>query len=43
MEEKEYESVAQMQGVMSHFNMKTKDASPYERAQYMKTLTNYKF
>lgn len=43
MEEKEYASIEQMTGVMSHFNLKTKDASPYERAQYMKTLTNYKF
>ncbi len=43
MEYKEYASVKEMTGVMSHHNLKTKDTSPYERAQYMKILTDYKF
>ena len=41
MKEKEYESVQQMQGSMSQ--IKTADPSAFERALYMKALTNYKF
>ena len=39
--EKEYESVEQMIGSMCQ--MKTENPSAYERAQYMKALTEYKF
>jgi len=41
MTEKEYESVQQMQGSMSQQNVA--DPSAFERAQYMKALTNYRF
>ncbi len=41
MEKKEYESVEQLQGSMSQ--EKTPDPSSFERAQYMKALSNYKF
>lgn len=40
MEQKGYESVSEMIGVMSQKNLK--NSSAYERAQYMKALTNYK-
>jgi len=40
MEEKEYESVKQMVGSMSH--ARVENPSDFERAQYMKALTNYK-
>jgi dihydroorotate dehydrogenase (fumarate) len=40
MEEKEYISVKQMIGSMSH--NKAENPSSYERAQYMKALTTYK-
>ena len=39
MEEKEYESIRQMQGSMCQLNVG--DPSSFERAQYMKALTNY--
>ncbi len=39
MSVKEYESIVQMQGSMS--KEKAKDATKFERAQYMKALTNY--
>ncbi len=41
MTEKEYESVQQMQGSMSQLNVA--DPSSFERAQYMKALTSYRF
>jgi dihydroorotate dehydrogenase (fumarate) len=41
MEEKEYERVSDMIGAMSM--LKTPNPGAYERAQYMKALTNYKF
>lgn len=41
MTEKEYESVQQIQGSMSQQNVA--DPSAFERAQYMKALTNYRF
>lgn len=41
MEDHEYESVKQMQGSMT--KEKIKDPSNYERAQYMKALSTYKF
>ncbi|MCX7736439.1 MAG: dihydroorotate dehydrogenase-like protein [Candidatus Kapabacteria bacterium] len=41
MTEKEYESVQQMQGSMSQLNVA--DPSAFERAQYMKALTGYRF
>jgi dihydroorotate dehydrogenase (fumarate) len=41
MTEHEYESVNQMQGSMSQKNIP--DASAYERAQYMKALTSYRY
>jgi len=41
MTEKEYVSVEQMQGSLSHSKMK--DPSGFERALYMRGLTNYKF
>ncbi|MFC2131061.1 dihydroorotate dehydrogenase-like protein [Bacteroidota bacterium] len=41
MTEKEYESVEQMTGSMSQ--SKTPDPGAFERAQYMKALTNYKY
>ncbi len=41
MTEHEYESVKQMQGSMSQKNIP--DASAYERAQYMKALTSYRY
>lgn len=41
MTEKEYESVQQMQGSMSQLNVA--DPSAFERAQYMKALTSYRF
>ncbi|MFA6571530.1 MAG: dihydroorotate dehydrogenase-like protein, partial [Bacteroidota bacterium] len=37
----EYESVSQMQGSMSQ--IKVSDPAAYERAQYMKALTGFKF
>ena len=40
MTEKEYESVEQMQGSMSH--SKSVDSAAFERSQYMKALTYYK-
>lgn len=40
MEEHEYESVKQMQGSMSAIN--TPDPTAFERAQYMKAITDYK-
>lgn len=40
MEQKGYESVSEMIGVLSQKNLK--NSSAYERAQYMKALTNYK-
>ncbi len=40
MEEKEYESVKQMQGSMSQLHCE--DKSAYERAQYMKAITSYR-
>lgn len=40
MEEREYESVRQMQGSMSQKHCA--DPSAFERAQYMKAITNYK-
>ena len=40
MEEKEYESVKQMQGSMSQLHCE--DQSAYERAQYMKAITSYR-
>lgn len=40
MEQKGYESVEEMIGVLSQKNLK--NSSAYERAQYMKALTNYK-
>ncbi|MGK7395160.1 MAG: dihydroorotate dehydrogenase-like protein [Candidatus Cyclobacteriaceae bacterium M3_2C_046] len=40
MEEKEYESVKQMTGSMSH--SRVQNPSSFERAQYMKALTHYK-
>jgi len=40
MTEHEYESVAQMQGSMSQIHCA--DPSAFERAQYMRALTNYK-
>ena len=39
MHEREYESVEQLQGSMSQ--KKTADPASFERAQYMKALTNY--
>jgi dihydroorotate dehydrogenase (fumarate) len=39
MNDKEYESIMQMQGSMS--KQKAADATKFERAQYMKALTNY--
>ncbi|EAW35896.1 dihydroorotate dehydrogenase-like protein [Lyngbya sp. PCC 8106] len=39
MEEKEYESVKQMQGSMSQLHCENQSA--YERAQYMKAITSY--
>lgn len=39
MEEREYESVMQLQGSMSQMNVA--DPSSFERAQYMKALNNY--
>ncbi len=39
MEEREYESVTQLQGSMSQLNVA--DPSSFERAQYMKALNNY--
>jgi dihydroorotate dehydrogenase (fumarate) len=41
MTEKEYDSIKQMQGSMSH--IKTQDRTAWERAQYIKTLTTYKY
>lgn len=41
MTEKEYESVQQMQGSMSQLNVA--DPTAFERAQYMKALTSYRF
>ncbi len=41
MQEKEYESVKQMQGSMSQ--MRIPDPDAFERANYMKALTSYKF
>lgn len=41
MREREYESVAQLQGSMSQ--KKTSDPSNFERAQYMKAITKYQF
>ena len=41
MEEKEYKSIKQMQGSLSQ--QKNADPSAYERAQYMKALSGYKF
>lgn len=40
MEEREYESVAQMRGSMSQ--MRCSDPSAFERQQYIRTLTTYK-
>ncbi len=40
MEEHEYESIQQMQGSMSQ--LKSGQPAQFERAQYMKALTNYK-
>lgn len=40
MEQKGYESIEEMIGVLSQKNLK--NSSAYERAQYMKALTNYK-
>ena len=39
MEEREYESVLQLQGSMSQMNVS--DPSSFERAQYMRALNNY--
>jgi dihydroorotate dehydrogenase (fumarate) len=41
MTEKEYVSVKQMQGSMSH--IRTQDRTAWERAQYIKALTEYKY
>lgn len=41
MEEHEYESIQQMIGVMSQD--KTSNPSEYERAQYVRAITSYKF
>ncbi len=41
MTEKDYVSIQQMQGSMSQLNVA--DPSSFERAQYMKALTNYRF
>jgi dihydroorotate dehydrogenase (fumarate) len=40
MEEREYESVEQMQGSMSQ--KKVGDPAAFERAQYMKALASYR-